>query len=66
MTPAEARTYISNFHHIVGKPTPIKWVETPTRTITFDQMTDQEALWVASEFQKWELEAGRPTGVPLQ
>lgn len=66
MTPAEARAYISTFHHIIGKSSPIEWIETTTRRVLFSQMTDEEALWVAAEFQKWEFEVGRPKGVPIQ
>ena len=52
---AQARDYIRVFctHTIPGTT----WVDTTKRRIQLDDMSDEEALFVASEFQRWEAEA---------
>ena len=51
----EARRYIAIFrvHTLNGAA----WVETDSRRILLDQMTDEDALFVASEFARIETEA---------
>lgn len=60
MTPSpvdEARRYIAIFakHTLPGTT----WVDTATRRIDLDQMTDEDALFVAREFKRMEIEAAR-------
>lgn len=57
VTPAQARHYIRTFreHTLPGT----KWVETNERRIYLDKMTDDDALFVASEFARMEAEAAR-------
>ena len=65
MTPAEAREYISQFHHAAGCQ-PITFVQTQTRRIHMNNMTDDDAVQVALMMKNMELSAGRPEGVPVQ
>lgn len=58
MTIAEARDYIGLFrrHTLPGADL----VKTSSgRKIWLDRMTDEDALWVAGEFQRMEAEAAR-------
>lgn len=60
MTPSpvdEARRYIATFAKRTLPGT--AWVETATRRIDLDQMTDEDALFVAGEFKRMEIEAAR-------
>jgi len=51
--PADARTYIKTWGpRLLGKKADM--VETNTRTIRFDSMSDEDACWVAS--QLWAIE----------
>lgn len=56
MTPSEARKYIAVFrkHTVPGT----SYVDTSSgRRIELDQMSDDDALFVAAEFQRMEAEA---------
>lgn len=67
MTPQEARDYISRFHLVIGKESPITFVETSAgRRIDFATMSDEDAVQVAQMMQDMEIEAGKPQGVPVQ
>lgn len=58
MTAAEARTYIANFHHVMGKKKPFAWVQMANgKKIFLKSMTDDDAIFIAGELQSWELEA---------
>lgn len=56
-TPEEARSYIAIFrkHTISGTDT----VYTNAGQINLDSMTDEEALFVAKEFRRMEIEAAQ-------
>jgi hypothetical protein len=54
---AEARAYIGLFRRHIMPGT--KWVETDERRIRLDDMTDDDALFVAGEFKRMEAEAAR-------
>jgi hypothetical protein len=61
----EARRYIALFrrHTLPGA----SHVQTSTgRFIFLDRMSDEDALFVAAQFQKMEIEAARRRKVPLQ
>ena len=55
--PQAARAYIALFrkHTVPGTD----WVDTNTRRIMLDDMSDADALFVAAEFQRMEAEAAR-------
>lgn len=57
MTDAEARAYIEMFcrHTLPGT----EWVDTGKRRIYLNAMSDDDALFVASEFQRMEVEAAK-------
>jgi hypothetical protein len=58
MTADEARRYIANFRRYTVPGT--AYVETTERRrIALDDMTDADALFVAGEFQRMELEAAK-------
>jgi hypothetical protein len=52
-----ARHYIKTFCTYTLPGT--EWVDTKTRRIQLDNMTDDDALFVASEFQRMEAEVAR-------
>ena len=54
---AQARAYIETFARYTLPGT--EYVETDTRRIEFKNMTDEDALFVASEFARMEAKAAR-------
>ena len=56
-TAREARTYIATFRQHTMPGT--RYVETDTRRIELDHMTDADAVFVAREFMRMETEAAR-------
>jgi hypothetical protein len=53
-----ARKYVNDFKHILGRD--VSFVETSMhRTIHFDTMTDEDAIWVAEQLREIELEAAQ-------
>ena len=55
---AEARKYIADFKHILGKEA--SYVETSSgRRIEFATMDDEDAVWVAAQLRGMETEAAR-------
>lgn len=57
MTPKEARAYIKNFskHTVPGA----EYVDTATRRIHFNDMSDEDALFVANDLIRIENEAAQ-------
>jgi hypothetical protein len=56
-TPEQARAYIALFRKYTLPG--VTYVDTGTRKIQLDQMSDDDAVFVAREFQRMEAEAGR-------
>ncbi len=54
--PVKARAYIIEFMNSLHKDHDTGFVETPSRKIEFKTMTDDEAIYVANEFQNWTAE----------
>jgi len=54
--PIKAREYIKEFMESLHKDHETGFVETPSRKIEFKTMTDDEAVYVANEFQNWTAE----------
>lgn len=64
MTPKKAREYIENFvKYIIPN---IVHVDTPSKRIYLNNMTDEEAIFVAEEFTRMEIEAAKLREGPLQ
>lgn len=57
--PAKARAYIKDFYSVVGKSVDSGFVETNSRRIEFATMTDDDAVFVASQFQSLTAEVAR-------
>ncbi len=56
MTPQEARKYIENFNHIIGKK--VTYVDfNHGERVHFNNMTDEQAIRVANCFMDMEAEA---------
>lgn len=63
--PVEARTYIRDFKHILGKD--VTFVETNVgRRIDFETMDDVDAVWIAIQLQAMELEAAKRTSARIK
>ena len=56
LKPETARQYVRNFKHVLGREA--TYVETPEgRRIDFATMTDEDAIWVATQLQEMERKA---------
>lgn len=61
--PQEARDWIKQFMRDLGKDHETGFVDTPSRRIHFNDMSDDDALFVANELQGWTAEAAKQRGM---
>lgn len=61
--PENAREYIKEFMHSLGKEHKTGFVDTNERRINFSDMTDEDAVFVANQFQTWTAEAAKNRGL---
>lgn len=57
----KARAYIKKFEKAFGKK--IDYVDTPKRRLHLNSMTDDDAIFIANEFQKMTSEAAKQRGI---
>lgn len=62
--PKKARAYIKQFCKDFGKE--ITYVDTPSRRIEFEVMTDEDAIFVANELQNMTSEAVKQRSNPCK